>query len=105
KTIANRDADVRLSEDGMYYLAEETGGRFYKNNNNLDVPVKRVLSQENGYFLLAYEPTDDTFRSKHFNKIDVRVKRPGLTVRSRPGFFGFVDQSAKTTKRTADSDL
>ncbi|MEP6946978.1 MAG: VWA domain-containing protein, partial [Acidobacteriota bacterium] len=104
--VATRDADKSRSEDGMYYLADATGGNFYRNTNDLAGPIKRVLGLESGYYLIAYEPSEDTFRGKHFNKIEVRVERPGVTVSSRPGFDAVIDQPARIiAKRTADSEL
>ena len=105
KVISTRETDVRLSQDGLYYLADATGGEFYKNTNKLDIPIKRTLGQEEGYYLLAYEPSDDTFRDKRYNKIEVSVKRPNLKVRSRAGFYGTVDRPVKPTKHGNDSDL
>jgi VWFA-related protein len=104
--IAARDSDIGRSEDGMYFLADQTGGRYYKNTNDLAAPIKRVLGIESGYYLIGYEPSEDTFRGKHFNKIEVSVDRPDITVRSRPGFDAVIDQPARvTSKRTADSEL
>jgi len=105
KVTASRDLDARLAADGMEELARETGGTFLRNSNDLSVPVKRVLTRETGYYLIAYDPPENTFKGKHFNKIELRVKVPGLTVRSRPGFDAVVDQPARTNKRTQETDL
>jgi VWFA-related protein len=105
KVIDVRDAEVRSSREGLQYLARWTGGKFYHDSNDLDVPVKTALSLEQGYYLLAYEPPDDTFKSKKFNQIEIRVKRADLSVRFRSGFYGNVDQPLATHKRSADSDL
>ncbi len=105
KIVASREKDVRDSQDGLAFLADETGGTFTRNVNNLDSPIKQDLDLEKGYYLLAYEPSDETFRSKKFNKIKARVSRPGLRVISRSGFMGIPDQTAKVKKRTGDSEL
>jgi VWFA-related protein len=81
-------------QEGLSYLAYETGGRPIKNTNNLADGVARILSSENGYYLIAYEPPDDTFDPKQsrFNTLDVKVKRPEVSVRYRSGFFGIADK-------------
>lgn len=105
KTDAMRSAAITNSQSGMSYLAEQTGGRFYDDTNDLSVPVRRALSLEKGYYLIGYQPDENTFKDKRFNKIEIKVKRPGLNVRSRSGFFGVTDESLRPRKRTGDSEL
>jgi hypothetical protein len=102
---ANREAASMSAQSGLYYLADETGGRFYTNMNNLDVPVRRSLDAEKGYYLIGYQPEADTFKSKKFNKIEIKVKRPELTVRARSGFLSITDEERRPKKRTGDSEL
>lgn len=67
--------------------------------------MRRALSLEKGYYLIGYQPEVDTFKSKKFNKIEIKVKRSELNVRSRSGFFGVTDESLRSKKRTGDSEL
>jgi len=103
--VDERSRDVRNSQDGLSFLAGETGGKFYHSDNDLGRPIAKALSIEKGYYLLAYVPDDDTFKGKNFNKINVRSKRPGLRVSSRSGFVGVTSDSVKPKKRTGDSEL
>lgn len=96
---------VRSSRTGLSFLADETGGKFSHDQNFLDYPIKQNLAIETGYYLIAYEPSDETFKSKKFNKIEIKVNQPGLKVVSRAGFFGFVEQNTKQKRKTEDSDL
>lgn len=93
------------SRSGLHYLANETGGKFYHDANDLNVLVRRGLSQEKGYYLIGYQPDEDTFKGKRFNKIDIKVKRPELSVRSHSGFFGVTDESLRAKKHSGDSEL
>jgi VWFA-related protein len=91
----NRSNDLIASRDGMIYLTEKTGGLFL-HNNDVQGSLKQVVDDGDGYYLLGYQPAASTFeggRSK-FHTIRVRVKRPGLHVRSRTGFFGTPDAEA-----------
>lgn len=105
KVIGDRNGEDFRRQDGLYFLADETGGKFYKNNNSLDTLVRRALSSEKGYYLLSYEPEDETFKGKKFNKIEIKLKRPELKVASRAGFLGKPDEPVKPKKRTEDSEL
>jgi len=103
-SVAARRVTVRDSRDGLSFLANETGGTFYSDQNFLDVPVRSALALEKGYYLLAYEPDEDTFKGKDFHKLEIRLARPELKVSSRAGFIGTVDEPSKK-KRSVDSDL
>jgi hypothetical protein len=60
---------------------------------------------EKGYYLLGYEPDDETFKNKDFNKIEIKLKRPDLKINTRAGFFGRTDESITPKKRSGDSEL
>lgn len=105
KIVADRTAEINITRDGLFYLAEETGGEFYKDQNFLDVPISRALSLEKGYYLIGYEPDDGTFKDKNFNKIQIKLKRSDLKVSSRTGFLGRTDEAIAPKKRTGDSEL
>ncbi|MBX7223571.1 MAG: VWA domain-containing protein [Blastocatellia bacterium] len=81
-------------QEGLHFLASETGGSLYKNTNDLNRGLQQVLDQTNGYYVLGYE-----LDTAHNNppaaqpaerKIKLTVNQPGLTVRSRNGFLGTV---------------
>src|SRR5262249_23277355 len=82
------------SQDGMLTLTEKTGGLFLR-NNDLPGSLREVVDDGNGYYLLGYQPDASTFDEKarvpKFHTISVRMKKPGLRVRSRTGFFGTAD--------------
>ena len=100
-----RAADFMNAQDGLSFLAKQTGGEFYHDNNYLDVPIRKAMQRERGYYLVAYEPEGDTFKGKKFNKIEIRVTRPGLRVVARSGFMGIPDEDVRRTARTGDSEL
>jgi VWFA-related protein len=96
-TLALREARGQSffeSQNGLNYMAENTGGRFIYNNNDLNLALGRVLRDQRGYYLIGYRPAEATFKGKRFHEIKVRVRRPGLSVRSRSGFFSLPDSEA-----------
>jgi VWFA-related protein len=106
ESVSNlREREVQASQDGLAYLARETGGEFFKNQNYLDAPIGQGLSIEKGFYLVAYEPDEGTFKGKFFNKIEVKLSQPDLRVSSRSGFLGIVDQTAVHKAKTGDSEL
>lgn len=99
----DRISDFRDSQSGLAFLAERTGGRVFLNQNNLSKGVDKALNDQNGYYLIAYQPDSDTFdeKKRRFNKLVVRVKREGAKVRYRSGFFNIADEKLNPTNQTA----
>ncbi len=80
------------SQAGMLYLADETGGTF-ATHNDIAGAVREVVNDSGSYYLIGYHPPASTFEGKDsatkFHTVEVVVKRGGLRVRSRTGFYGF----------------
>lgn len=96
------------TQEGLNYLANETGGLFIRNTNDLNRGIGRVLEDQKGYYLLGYVPEASTFRAekglRKFHKFSVKVKRAGLKVRTRTGFFGIADEE-RPAQRTPAQQL
>jgi VWFA-related protein len=67
-------------------LAKETGGFVIENTNNLGAGVARMQQERTTYYLLGYQPTKATMDGK-FRRVSVKVKRPTVSVRARPGYL------------------
>jgi VWFA-related protein len=90
--LASRRADaLRESQNGLRYVTGETGGFAVVDDNDLTGGFRRVLDDQQGYYLIGYQPeagTFDTDASGRFRKVKVRVTRKGVKVRTRAGFYG-----------------
>ncbi len=106
--LMSRSLEIEEAQNGMNYLANQTGGFLVKNNNDIALGIRRVLDQK-GYYLIGYRPDESTFDPvkghRTFHKIEVRVKRPGLFVRTRSGFYGFNTETAHQVYRTKEQQL
>jgi VWFA-related protein len=91
---SDRGNELRDTQDGLVYLARETGGFAVINNNDISGGIRRVLDDQS-YYLVAYDPEDETFdpKTRRFNRLDIRVLRKGARVRYRSGFFGVSDDN------------
>src|SRR5215467_13281970 len=76
--------ELRLSQDSLRTLSDETGGFAVVNKNDYATAYQRIVEDNSSYYVLAYYPPDA--RPGRVHKIDVRVTRPGLTVRARKGY-------------------
>ena len=92
--------ELRLSQDSLRTLADETGGFAAVNANDFTTAFERIVSDNSGYYVLAYYPPSPK-RDGKFHKIEVRVSRPGLTVRARRGYVA--PKGNARTPKPADS--
>lgn len=99
KLINARSAELQKNFDGAELLAKETGGFVIRNRN--DFGLDRVLEDQNGYYLIGYRPASETF-NRRLHKIQVRVKRAGVAVRTRAGHYGVTEE--KPVGPTAERD-
>jgi VWFA-related protein len=77
-------SEIRLSQDSLRTLSDETGGFAVVNQNDFSTAYDRIVRDNSTYYVLAYYPPDA--RPGRLHRIDVRVSRPGLTVRARRGY-------------------
>ena len=99
-----RSSHIFDTQSGLDYLSQQTGGFLIKNNNDLTGGIRRVVEDQKGYYLLGYRPDSATF-DRRFHRISVKVKRPGLKVRTRTGFYGIRDEETRPMRRTRDEQL
>jgi VWFA-related protein len=86
--LNDRNTELFDSQQGLYYLAKETGGFAYTNKNDLSAGVQKVL-EDQSYYLVSYQPDGETFdpEKRKFNKLEVKILRNGVSARHRSGFF------------------
>ena len=75
----------QLNEAGPKVLAEESGGLVLQ-TNDLVAGLTQVADESRVTYLLGYEPTNGK-RDGRYRKLGVEVRRPGLQVRARTGYF------------------
>jgi len=74
-------------------LASETDGRAIVNRNDLTIAMKQIVRDSSAYYLVGYNSTLAASDGK-FHEIKVRVKRPGIQVRARRGYWALTSQEA-----------
>jgi len=78
--------ELRLSQDSLRVLASSTGGFAAVNRNDLNGAFDRIVTENSTYYVFGYYSPNER-RDGRFRKLEVRVKRPGLMVRSRNGYY------------------
>jgi VWFA-related protein len=72
--------------DTLRTLALESDGRAIVNRNDLTTAMKQIVRDTSSYYLLGYNSTLAPTDGK-FHEIKVRVRRPGVQVRARRGYW------------------
>lgn len=91
----NGSQRVRTSPDrGLRRLSEETGGGFFnlKKKDELGPTFTRIAQELHSQYVMGFTP--ETMDGK-VHKLEVRIKRPGLTARARKSY---VAGTASTTQ-------
>src|SRR5438874_2169504 len=101
-TLSARSMALIAGREGSDLIARQTGGFMIRNSN--DFGLKKIAEDQNGYYLIGYRPTDETFNRK-FHHLKVTVKGRGLSVRTREGFFGVGEESERPVELTAVDQL
>lgn len=72
--------------DTLRVLADNTDGRAIVNQNDLANGLKQIVRDSSAYYLLGYNSTRAPADGR-FHEIRVRVRRPGVQVRARRGYW------------------
>ncbi len=89
------DDDIQLTavsnrQLALRELAESTGGFAVTDTNEIAVPMERVMEDIRSHYELAYSPSNMNYDGR-FRKIQVKVRRPHVTVQTRTGYFALPD--------------
>lgn len=90
--MASRSRMLWSRREGSDLIARQTGGFQIRNSNSFQ--FERIMEDQSGYYLLGYRPSDETF-NRRFHHIKAKVKRSGLSLRTRYGFYGVSEEEAK----------
>ena len=86
---------VNANRESLNALADETGGRFFKDANNLSAPLSEINDMTSRYYILGYQPTD-LAGPGHYHKLKVRVQRKGGRTSHRAGYFEHVARAQQS---------
>lgn len=95
--MSMRSALMHNRREGAELIAKQTGGFQIINSNSYG--FDRIVEDQSGYYLLGYRPTGETF-DKRFHHLKAKVKRGGLSLRTRFGFYGITEEEANKARPT-----
>ena len=77
---------ITRPDPGLRKIANETGGGYFelKSPDGLDATFTRVANELHAQYVLGFSPT---VLDGRLHKLDLVVKRPGMTARSRKSYL------------------
>ena len=85
--------NLQLTQDTLRVLAEETDGKAITGRNDLAAGLQQMVRDSSAYYLIGYTsaaPTDGKF-----HEITINVRRRGVDVRGRRGFWAATAEDAR----------
>jgi len=76
----------RPNQDFLKTVSENTGGFAITDTNEPAPQIQQLLRENASYYLLGYAPSN-TRALGRYRRIEMKVNRPGLMVRTRNGYF------------------
>ncbi len=74
-------------QEGLFYMANETGGELFKDTNNLNLQLDSVLDRTSVTYLLTFERSDLKLDGS-YHRIKVKAKLPpGARMSHRAGYY------------------
>ena len=74
------------SQETLYTLAADTGGKPFMDTNDLSGVFRQVQKDTSAYYVLGYTSTNH-LKDVHFRRLKVQVNRPDIKLDYRPGYY------------------
>jgi VWFA-related protein len=82
----NEDLLYLNPDSGLGQLANQTGGFYITDTNDVRAGLRRVDDDLHSYYMMSYAPQDRNYDGR-YRRIEVKVRRPGVVVQSRKGYY------------------
>ena len=94
---------LQVTQGTLRTLAEETDGRAIVNRNDLGPGLSQIVRDSSFYYLIGYNSSQAPTDGK-FHEIKVQVKRRGVDVRARRGYWAMsVEETARAMAVTPET--
>jgi VWFA-related protein len=97
---ASKPSDVRMRDLTLGAIAVQSGGLVLNPGNDLAGELQKCVADAAAYYELAFDPVISD-RPNEYHHLEIRVAKPGLTARTRRGYYS---QPWPAEKLTAQSE-
>jgi VWFA-related protein len=85
-TERGADAAAKIRREFLEITADHTGARAIVNDNDVGSEIDQIFEEAGAYYLVGYQ-TSNGKPDGRFRRLEIKVNRPGATVRTRSGFY------------------
>jgi VWFA-related protein len=82
----SKPSQVRRGNFALEVIATQSGGLVLNSDNDVAPQLQQCLADTEAYYELSFDPAT-TGRPNEYHRLEVKVTRPGLTVRTRQGYY------------------
>lgn len=93
----NMTANQAVANSFLGTIDQRSGGRAFGNGNDIDLALARIVGESNSSLRVVYSPTDKNFDGG-YRKISIKLTRPGLSARTRDGYYALPEPPEPTLK-------
>lgn len=86
RAMSSQRESFSAAQDTLTTIAEDTGGQAFFDVNEFSEVFDKVVEDTTSYYLLGYSSANTT-RDGRFRRIRVTLKRPGLKLEFRNGYY------------------
>ena len=101
RPVANHKATMQ--QDFLVAAAANTGGRTVLNINEFEPGIRDIFAENASYYLIAFEPGNTEADGK-LHRIQVKVNREDVEIRTRSGYYAPKPEEPKTRKAEASPE-
>ena len=91
---------ARMRRDFLEIMAGYTGATATVNSDEVETGIDRIFTEASSYYLVGYQTSNGKPDGK-YRKVEVKVRRPGSTVRTRSGYFAAKDAGVSRDSTSA----
>lgn len=96
-------AELQVAQDSLRMLSDQTGGVASVTSNDFAQAFNTIVGESSMYYMLGYRLPETGSDGRH-RKIDVRVRRPGVSVRARTGYVAFARAASAPEVLTSSTE-
>ena len=82
----SKPSQVDIGDLALQVLATQTGGLALTTNNDVTGMLQRAMNDSKAYYEISFEAAPGD-HANDYHKVDVQVDKPGLTARTRSGYY------------------
>jgi VWFA-related protein len=83
---ASKPSDVQIDSLALEVLAAQSGGLVLSRGNDLAAELQKCVADARAYYEISFDPAI-TDRNNEYHHLEISVAKPGLTARTRQGYY------------------